>query len=112
MTHSGPNASYVNVVRSLWAAVERDPVLMRRINGWLTVAWIIMIPISSELGWLTSVTYVSALSLWSLVTGHLSTWQAARLEVVQQEQIEKEQQEPVETRVVNEIVDKTEIARS
>jgi hypothetical protein len=36
---------------------------MRRLNGWLTMFGILMIPISFELAWLKSVTYVSALSL-------------------------------------------------
>jgi hypothetical protein len=99
----------VNAVRSLWAAVQGDPVLMRRVNGWLTVGWIIMIPVSYGLGWLKSVTYVSALSLWALVSGHLSTWQAARVEVAQQEQIDREAEHPIEERVVQEIVEKTEI---
>lgn len=57
-----------------------DPKLMRRLNGWLTVVWIAAIPVSYEMHWLSSVTYVSALSIWALVTGHLSTWQAARVE--------------------------------
>ena len=65
----------------LWAAVQGDPVFMRRLNGWLTMFWVAMIPISFSLGWLRSVTYVSALSLWALVSGHWSTWQAARVEV-------------------------------
>lgn len=60
-----------------------DAEFMRRANGWLTIAWIAMIPISAWQGWLKSVTYVSALSLWALVAGHLSTWQAARVEVHQ-----------------------------
>lgn len=58
---------------------------MRRVNGWFTVFWIVMIPISATLGWLSSVTYVSALSLWALVSGHWSAWQAARVEVAQQD---------------------------
>ncbi len=58
---------------------------MRRINGWLTMFWIAMIPVSIFMGWLSSVQYVSALSLWALVSGHWSAWQAARVEVHQQE---------------------------
>lgn len=58
---------------------------MRKLNGWLTVFWIVMIPISATLGLLSSVTYVSALSLWALVSGHWSAWQAARVEVHQAE---------------------------
>lgn len=40
-----------------------------------------MIPISIMAGWVTSVAYVSALSLWALLSGHWSAWQAARVEV-------------------------------
>ena len=70
-------AAIVTVVRSLWASVQGDPVFMRRVNGWLTIFWAIMIPIAYEAGWLTSITFVSALSLWALVSGHWSAWQAA-----------------------------------
>jgi hypothetical protein len=51
----------VSVVKSLWASVQGDPVLMRRVNGWLTMFWLVMIPISLYLGWVKSVVYVSAL---------------------------------------------------
>lgn len=85
---------------------------MRRLNGWLTMFWVAMIPVSYSLGWLKSVTYVSALSLWALVSGHWSTWQAARVEVSQQDQIEKEEAHPVEERVVEKIVEKTDVEES
>lgn len=58
---------------------------MQTVNGWLTLFWIAMIPISIWTGWVKSITYVSALSLWALVSGHWSTWQASRVEVHQQE---------------------------
>jgi hypothetical protein len=76
----------MNVLRSLWASVQGDPVFMRRVNGWLTIFWIVMIPVSMALGLLSSVVYVSALSLWALVSGHWSAWQAARVEVKQDEE--------------------------
>jgi hypothetical protein len=63
--------------------VQGDAVFMRRINGWLTIFWIAMIPVSLSTGWVKSVVYVSALSLWALVAGHWSAWQAARVEVHQ-----------------------------
>jgi hypothetical protein len=94
----------VNVVKGLWASVQGDPKFMRRLNGWLTLFWVAMIPVSYELGWLKSVVYVSALSLWALVAGHWSTWQAARVEVTQQEEMEKLEQSPIEQRVVEKIV--------
>lgn len=80
------------MLKSLWASIQEDPVFMRKINGWATVFWIIMIPVSMAFGWLNSVYYVSALSLWALVSGHLSAWQAARVEVRQ----EAEKQERVD----------------
>ncbi len=99
----------MNIAKSIWSSVQGDPVFMRRLNGWMTVFWIVMIPVSFELGWLKSVAFVSALSLWALVTGHWSTWQAARVEVSQQEQIEKEAASPVEERVVDKLVAETSV---
>ncbi len=75
----------MGVAKSLWASVQGDPVFMRRVNGWFTLFWIAMIPASAAFGLLSSVTYVSALSLWALVSGHWSAWQAARVEVRQEE---------------------------
>ena len=94
----------MNGVKGLWASVQGDPAFMRRLNGWLTLFWVAMIPISYELGWLKSVVYVSALSLWALVAGHWSTWQAARVEVTQQREREKLEDSPIEERVVEKIV--------
>jgi len=92
---------------SLWASVQGDPVFMRRLNGWLTLFWVAMIPVSYELGWLKSVVYVSALSLWALVAGHWSTWQAARVEVTQQKETKKLEDSPIEERVVDKLVQDT-----
>lgn len=71
------------VFKSLWASIQGDPTFMRKVNGWFTIFWIAMIPVSAYFGLLASVTYVSALSLWALVSGHWSAWQAARVEVAQ-----------------------------
>jgi hypothetical protein len=98
-----------NPMKSIWASVQGDPIFMRRVNGWLTIFWVAMIPVSYELGWLKSVAYVSALSLWALVAGHWSSWQAARVEVTQQEQADELARNPVESKVVEKIVEKTEI---
>ncbi len=75
----------MNVAKSLWGSVQGDPKFMRAVNGWLTIVWLVMIPVSLATGWVNSITYVSALSLWALVSGHWSAWQAARVEVHQQE---------------------------
>jgi len=87
----------MQVIKTLWASVQRDPRIMRKLNGWLTVFWIGMIPISALFGWLSSVAYVSALSLWALVSGHWAAWQAARVEVTQDEQIRANGEAPAAT---------------
>jgi hypothetical protein len=89
-------------IRSIWASVQGDPVFMRRVNGWLTVFWVAMIPVSLVTGWVNSVAYVSALSLWALVAGHWSAWQAARVE-------EFEQSADIAGDVVKRVVQETEI---
>jgi hypothetical protein len=85
---------------------------MRRVNGWLTVFWIAMIPVSFVLHWFNSVAYVSALSLWALVAGHWSSWQAARVEVEQSREAEALLRDPVEDRVVDKLVNETDIQPS
>lgn len=102
----------MTVVKSLWAMVQGDPVFMRRVNGWLTVFWTVMIPVSLITHWVSSVVYVSALSLWALVSGHWSAWQAARVEVAQREEEIRRQREDIPGDVVQRIVAETEISAS
>ncbi len=71
------------MIRTIWQRIQGNPVVMRKVNGWATIFWIAAIPVSLALHLLSSVTYVAALSLWALVSGHLSAWQAARVEVAQ-----------------------------
>jgi len=99
----------MSTIKSLWASVQGDPVFMRRVNGWLTVFWIAMIPVSIAFGLLSSVAYVSALSLWALVSGHWSAWQAARVEVQQQADAKALEDNPIEERVVDTIIRETEV---
>ena len=99
----------MTVIKSLWASVQGDPVFMRRVNGWLTIFWILMIPISIAFGLLSSVAYVSALSLWALVSGHWSAWQAARVEVEQQAEAKERAENPIEERVVETIIERTDV---
>lgn len=67
----------------LWDKIQNEPAFMRSANGYLTLFWLAMIPVSIITGWISSVQYVSALSLWALVSAHWSAWQAARVEVAQ-----------------------------
>ena len=99
----------MGIAKSLWASVQGDQVFMRRVNGWLTIFWVAMIPVSMAMGWLNSVVYVSALSLWALVSGHWSAWQAARVEVKQEEAQRAAEQQDVASDVVQALVEKTTI---
>lgn len=99
----------MTTIKTLWAAVQGDPTFMRRVNGYLTIFWLIMIPVSIATSWIHSVAYISALSLWALVSGHWSAWQAARVEVAQQEEAKQREEHPVEQKVVDELVHQTNI---
>lgn len=96
-------------MKALWASVQGNPVFMRRVNGWLTIFWVAMIPVSMVTGWISSVTYVAVLSLWALVSGHWAAWQAARVEVTQQAEMDERMADPIEQRVVDVLVESTNI---
>ena len=49
---------------------------------------------------------------WALVSGHWSTWQAARVEILQDQQAQRLADNPVEERVVEKLVDETEINKT
>ena len=89
-------------MRGLWARVHNEPRLMRQAQGWLTLFWVLMIPASLATGWVKSVTFVSALSLWALVASHGAWWAAASVEVRQDE-------EDVAADVVEKIVERTDL---
>jgi hypothetical protein len=84
-----------------------DPVLMRKAQGWITILWVVLIPISLAFGWVKSVTFVSALSLWALVASHGAWWAAASVECKQAEREEDEEDIPAE--VVEKLVQETDV---
>lgn len=94
--------------KSFWSMVQGDAKFMRRVNGWLAIFWMLMIPISLVMGWLQSVVFVSALSLWALVSGHWSAWQASRVEVEQ----DKEEKEDSEEKMIKRVVQETDVKRT
>ena len=102
----------MSTIKSLWAAVQGSPEFMRRVNGWLTIIRIVMIPVSVATGWVHSVTYISALSLWALVSGHWSAWQAARVEVEQQREVAEREADPPEERMVDLLIERTNLVES
>ena len=63
---------------------EGDPKTMRALHGWLTVVWFVAaIPICIYL--YDSVPFLVFISVYAVVTGHWSSWQAARVEEKQDE---------------------------
>lgn len=74
----------MNAARSLWASIQNDPQFMQRFHGWVTILWLLAIPLSVY--WRESVIWIVFLSHYAIVTGHWSSWQAARVEVKQEQQ--------------------------
>lgn len=58
------------------------PDYLRKFHGWATIVWFLLsFPLAYKFG--SSVIFVTFLSLYAIVTGHWSAWQAARVEVKQ-----------------------------
>lgn len=57
-----------------------DPKIQARFHAAVTILWLVMIPVSVFTGLKQSVPFLVFLSLWALVAGHWSAWQAARAE--------------------------------
>lgn len=64
-----------------------SPQLFKQVNGWLAVAWFFAIPVFWVFGWLSLTVLVSAVSLYTVVFTHLSSWMIAEVEIVQQDQM-------------------------
>ena len=63
-----------------------DSVFMVKFHGWATVVWFMSsVPVCILLS--TSVPFLVFLSVYAVVTGHFSSWQAARTECLQKEQM-------------------------
>ena len=65
------------------------PRFLRGFHGWMTLAWGLAIPISMVTSLKTSLLWIVLMSAWANFVGHFSSWQAARVEVKQDDQIEQ-----------------------
>jgi len=75
----------MNMLKSLWAAVEGDPKAMQHLHGWLTLIWFLAaFPIM--VFWSENIKFLVFVSVYAVVTGHWASWQAARVEVKQDKQ--------------------------
>lgn len=69
-------------------ALFGQPQFLKAFHGWATVVWFLAsAPLAYYLG--SSVVFVTFLSLYAIVTGHWSSWQATRIEVKQEEEMVK-----------------------
>lgn len=64
------------------------PAFLRGFHGWMVVGWF-AIAVPGVLLWRDSVPFLVGVSIYANIMGHWSSWQAARVEVKQDEQIEE-----------------------
>jgi hypothetical protein len=50
--------------------------IWKGINIALTIFWIVMVPISIVTGWIESIVFVSAVSIYANAASHLAAWRA------------------------------------
>lgn len=73
------------MVHALWAAIQGDARHMRILHGYLTIIWFLAaFPIMFF--WSQNITFLVFISVYAVVTGHWSSWQAARVEEKQDQQ--------------------------
>ncbi|WP_030245673.1 hypothetical protein [Streptomyces sp. NRRL S-350] len=71
-----------------FSALFGRPAFLRAFHGWCTLVWFVLIPVTVCTGLKTSILWIALMSVWANFVGHFSSWQAARVEVKQDEQIE------------------------
>ena len=65
------------------------PAFLRGFHGWMTLGWGLLVPITVFTGLKSSIVWIALMSVWANFVGHFSSWQAARVEVKQDELIEE-----------------------
>jgi hypothetical protein len=82
-------------MRKVWVLLQEDATFMRKLNGHLTLHWICHFPVVIFLYFFfpdtwekISILYLALVSIYANVAGHLAAWQASRVEVLQQKQMD------------------------
>ncbi|MCW2724288.1 MAG: hypothetical protein JWN35_1209 [Frankiales bacterium] len=65
------------------------PEFLRAFHGWMTLSWGLLIPVTVFTGLKGSIIWIALMSVWANFVGHFSSWQAARVEVKQDEQVQE-----------------------
>lgn len=60
--------------------MNRKAQWLRHTHAILTIAWIIAVPVAIATGWIASIVFISACSIYANAASHASAWQAAKAE--------------------------------
>jgi hypothetical protein len=55
-------------------------VTLKRLHAILTILWLVMVPVALATGWIASIVFVSACSIYANAAAHASAWQSSRAE--------------------------------
>jgi hypothetical protein len=72
-----------------FVALFGRPAFLRGFHGWMTLCWGLLVPITVLTGLKGSIIWIALMSVWANFVGHFSSWQAARVEVKQDEQVDE-----------------------
>ena len=72
-----------------FATLFARPAFLRGFHGWMTLARGVLIPVTVFTGLKGSIIWIALMSVWANFVGHFSSWQAARVEVKHDEQLDE-----------------------
>jgi hypothetical protein len=72
-----------------FSSVFGRPAFLRGFHGWMTLGWGLLIPITVFSSLKSSIVWIALMSVWANFVGHFSSWQAARVEVKQDDAIDE-----------------------
>lgn len=59
---------------------ERKSNGLRHFHAVLTIVWLVMVPVAVLTGWIGSVAFIAACSIYANAAAHFGAWQASRAE--------------------------------
>lgn len=65
------------------------PSFLKHFHGIMTLIWFVLIPVTVFTGLKSSIIWIAMMSVWANFVGHFSSWQAARTEVLQEQQMDE-----------------------
>jgi hypothetical protein len=94
-------------MRGLWASVEVSPGLQRKLHWTMAILWFLFFFVILKFGWENSVPLLVFISVYANCVGHISSAQAAQVEVRQEaEEVRRDEEDNADLQKVEEKVDK------